>query len=137
MKLKIEKLAGLFEQLLELSKKQMEALDRQAFRDIEKLLDAKEKALKSAGELLNQLSDMGISIMNPKTYPDDPELRSRLSYAATQVRRFEAHEKHVASQVNSLQGDVSQQLHSLHRRRKSLAGYAPRPTGKHLLSALG
>jgi hypothetical protein len=137
MILKTEELTGLFEELLELSKRQREALDRQAFRDIEKLLEAKEKALRSAGELLNQLSEMGVAVMNPQTYPDDPELRARLSRAATQVRRFQAHEKYVTAQVNNLQGDVSQLLHSLRRRRTSLAGYATRPTGKHLLSAIG
>ena len=137
MKPIIEALARLFEQLFELSKKQREALDRQAFRDIEKLLKAKENALRSAGELLSQLSKMGIALMDPKTYPADPDLCGRLSHAATRVRRFQAHEKHVALQVNGLQGDVSQRLQSLHRRRTSLAGYAPRGKDKHLLNALG
>ena len=124
MKKNLWKLTSLLESLFELSQKQREALDRQALNTLTDILRAKDELLKEVAAELRRLSEGGIFVMNPKTYPTDPEICTRLSYAATQIRRFKAHEKWIATQTKHLQDDISRQLHSLHLRRQGLAGYS-------------
>lgn len=124
MEKNIRELTSLLESLFELSQKQREALDRQALSALESILQAKDELLEKVAAELGQLSESGILVMNPKTYPADPEMRARLSHAATQIRRFEAHEKGVTAQTKRLQGDISRRLHSLQHRRQGLAGYS-------------
>ena len=120
----IRELTSLLESLFKLSQKQREALDRQALGALESILLAKDELLEKVAAELRQLSEIGIFVMNPKTYPTDPEIRAQLSHAATQIRRFEAHEKGVAAQTKHLQGDISRRLHSLRHRRQGLASYS-------------
>lgn len=137
MKSNIQRLVVLLRQLFELSQSQLEALDRQALGDIEKILLRKEGILKELKKELGKFSSKGIAVMNPKTYPPDREISTSLAFVATQIRRFEAHEKSVAAQVRLQYEDVSQRLRKLRHRRMSLTGYAKHQPKRHTLCTLG
>ena len=68
----IRKLIHLLESLFELSRKQVDALDRRALGDLEKILRAKDDLLMRLGDELAQISANGVSVMDPKTHPMDP-----------------------------------------------------------------
>jgi hypothetical protein len=120
----IQKLIHLLDRLFELSQKQVDALDRRALGDLEKILRAKDDLLKVFASELAQLSASGVSVMDAKTYPADPDLRAKLSVAANRVRRFQAHEKSVAARMKDLRDDVARELRSLRKRRQGLTSYS-------------
>ena len=129
----IRKLIHLLDSLFELSQKQVDALDRRALGDLETILRAKDDLLRRFAHELAQLSASGVSVMDAKTYPTDPDIRARLSVAANRVRRFQAHEKSITARIRSLRDDLSRELRSLRKRRQGLASYSkPRPNGRLL-----
>ncbi len=137
MKLNTQRLVILLRQLFELSQRQVEALDRKGFGDIERILTEKDDLLKELAKELEKLSSKGIAVMNPKTYPVDQENCTALAFVATQIRRYNAHEKAVAVQVKLQHEDISNRLQKLHRRKQSLTSYSKHPVKRQTLCALG
>jgi len=137
MKTNLQELISLLASLFELSQKQEDALYRQALVDIEVTLKRKDDVLGRVGVALGRCSEKGIALMDPKTYPPDPEIRALLSVAASYVRRFQAHEKFVLTQTTSLRNDLSHRLLTLRHRRRGITGYAQPRQNLHLLTAKG
>lgn len=119
----IQKLIHLLDRLFELSQKQVDALDRRALGDLEKILRAKDDLLRVFAREIAQLSASGISVMDAKTYPADPDIRASLSEAANRVRRFQAREKSVAARTKGVRDDLARELRSLRKRRQGLTSY--------------
>jgi hypothetical protein len=137
MSTSLDKLTVLLESLFEVSRKQLEALHRLDLDEFEIAMKTKDDLLKSVGRELGRCSAQGIALMNPRTYPSDPQLRRQLFQAATQMRRFQAHEKSVASRVANLQGDIRRKLLSLRHKRTALGGYSTSQRSTHLLTMVG
>jgi hypothetical protein len=106
----IRKLIHLLDRLFELSQKQVDALDRRALGDLEKILRAKDDLLRALAHELAQISASGVSVMDAKTYPT------------------------VAARTRSLRDDLARELRSLRKRRQGTTTYSkPRPNGKRLM----
>lgn len=137
MKTNLRELISFLTSLFELSQKQADALNRQALVDLEVTVKQKDDVLRRVGMALGRCSEKSIALMNPQTYPPDPEIRALLSLAASYVRRFQAHEKSVLAQTTSLRNDFSRRLLSLQHRRKGITGYTQPRQNLHLLTAKG
>ncbi|MFH1010168.1 MAG: hypothetical protein V1784_02900 [bacterium] len=133
----IQRLSLLLKRLFAVSQKQMDALHRLDLSEFEAAMKTKDELLQSIGRVLGRCSAKGIALMNPQTHPADPTLRAELSLSATELRRFNAHEKALTSQVTTLRDDIRCRLLSLQKRRTGLAGYSqPRKNG-HCLATTG
>jgi hypothetical protein len=137
MSMSLDKLVVLLESLFEASRKQVEALQRMDLDEFASLMKTKDDLLASVGRELGRCSAQGIALMNPRTYPVEPKLREQLFHAAMQIRRFQAHEKSVASRVASLHEDIRRKLLSSRHKRTALSGYAQPRTGAHRLTMVG
>jgi len=133
----IQRLSCLLKQLFAVSQRQRGALDRMDWSEFETAMKTKDELLQSVGRALGRCSARGIALMNPETYPADPKVRAELSLAATELRRFNAHEKALTLQVTTLRDDIRSKLLALQKRRAGLAGYSPSRTNGRWLATTG
>jgi hypothetical protein len=137
MKSNLRELISLSNALLDLSKRQEEAIHRQAMAELEATLKRKDDLLERFGEILGRCSENGIALMDPRTFPPDSEIRSLLSLCATHIRRFRSRERYLLAQTTNLRDDISQRLLALRRRRTGIRGYAQARPKPHLWTTKG
>jgi hypothetical protein len=113
----------LLKELLSLSVRQMELLDRQDLDLLEEVLDQKAVILEVLPRALQTARDLGWSLEDPATYPAAEPAASFIREAADLARRLQAHERYCLGQTIARRRQLGDRLAQLSERRHAAAGY--------------
>ncbi|RPH95750.1 hypothetical protein EHM69_03445 [candidate division KSB1 bacterium] len=116
-------LRGVLQQLFALSLAQVDALEREDYRELERLIAAKAPLLQALPALLKSAEECGWKLYDPATFPADKSCAALLTEAADFSRRLQAHEKFVLGQVLARKAQMGERLSALACKRNAAAGY--------------
>jgi hypothetical protein len=129
----VKKLIHVFEELLKLSASQLDALDRDAFVELQKIGDKKGDLILEVPELIREIKENGWDIMNPDSYSGAGQFVEELNSLNDLILRFQAQEKYVIRQIIIRRNLIGETMCGTLCRKSAGAGYIGKPVAGRAL----